>query len=265
MSGRNGEAHEGLGVEGVVCPFRDAAELAELDNARRRALVDHYDALMRKEPGELRKRRRCLPEESDDDLKGEVDFMAFPVVVKEPRRKTVDRMRFAREEGLSRALGEENKGYRMLKAMGYKDGEGASALTIAEERRGAGLGVLEERIREREKAIKLKARLDGDFRGNTRLANEARAQTRATRRARSALRDLDERQGIESHSLWPRAATDEEVPLQDKPPLLQLRLAVAYLRDTHRYSLSAGAPLLDDATDGTLDQEIAALLDEALD
>lgn len=246
------------------------------------------------------------PTEEDED-----DYMSFRIEEEDRRlgfgeRRRRDevtvlpiakRMRAAVGAGLERALGVENKGFWMLKAMGYKEGEGIGkrrqgtptplvAEGMLEPRKRAGIGIVESQRRAKAAAQAAKAATESarhhDFRVSRRQAALELATLRAVQRAQLAVCDLDERAGIPRHGLWPSAedsststgATSdhlgspggdaaEALSLEQQPPLAQLRAAVAYLRDVHQYCLSTGGRLDHDAESLTLEDDIAGLLEDA--
>lgn len=188
----------------------------------------------------------------------------------EPRtRDEVMRTRLA--TGAATALTSDNKGFQLLQAMGYEEGKGIGKrpgqttpiLPDLEPQTRSGLGMRETRQRAadaRDSATRdLAESRRRSFRANTRDANVDRSTRRAARRARHAVRDLDERGGIAEHDLWPQDDDDSDAT--------DLRSALAYLRDVHGYSLSLGEYLAnyDGEHPPTLDDDISALLDESLD
>lgn len=192
-----------------------------------------------------------------------------------------ERMRLAAGSGLDRALDAENPGFRMLVAMGYCVGEGIGARSqgrrtplvaegMLEPRTRAGLGLLEARRRAQASVNTAKAQAESDRRMAFRAAKHTKgndlAALRAARRARHAVCDLDERAGTPRHDLWPSSALEDvdSEGVNAEPPLLQLRAAVIYLRDVHRYCLSTGAEL-GSGDEPTLEEEVAALLDDAVE
>ena len=132
------------------------------------------------------------------------------------------------------------------------------------------------------------ARARADFHGTVADRAQARGSASAASRARKAARDLDERAGLPETPLWPTsrqggaarsfrdpsgvvyaasldaAAPDLPEGLDAEPPDVQLRTAVAYLRDHHNYCLSTGgAAWGSDAP--SLDAELRCLVEEADD
>ncbi|KAJ8599107.1 hypothetical protein CTAYLR_008881 [Chrysophaeum taylorii] len=272
-------------------------------------------------------RKLYIPGDDDDDdddakhaPKEAEDYLALDVAALEGERKrrfgerpppgddrvlsSAERMRTA----LERPLGAENKGFQMLKAMGYEEGQGVGKrrgiptpidADLLAPRQRAGIGVLEAKHRAHAAISAAKAqaaRAQGQtFRVATRSAAVERAAARAARRARHAVCDLDERAGISPHDLWPRnyatakhitqafvdaqdevyartlpTATDDppetDGGFDSEPPLVQLRAALAYLRDVHCYCLSLGARLDDDSGAGphlSIDDDMRTLLDDA--
>ena len=128
-----------------------------------------------------------------------------------------------------------------------------------------------------------------DFAQHNQRRFSDRACLKASRRARSACRDLDERNGLRWTPIWP---SDEAHPqrsfadasgavyaqpgtyletgrndgiggLDEEAPEVALRTAVAYLRDCHGYCLVHGCPLDDGSPD--LESELAELVDDAED
>ena len=169
------------------------------------------------------------------DLPGdEEDYMSFALDVPRTttpttkKRTITERMKDARDAGLQTPLGDENMGYRMLRAMGYKGDAVATTVDLPDR---SGLGLVRPQF----------LFDDTNFRTATKLHADDRTLQRALRRVRSAIHDLDERRGLQSAF--------------DKDDLDELRAAVTYLRDVHQYSLSHG--------DNDIEAEITALLDEA--
>ena len=128
-----------------------------------------------------------------------------------------------------------------------------------------------------------------DFAQHNQRRFSDRACLKASRRARSACRDLDERNGLRWTPIWP---SDEAHPqrsfadasgavyaqpgtyletgrndgiggLDEEAPEVALRTAVAYLRDCHGYCLVHGCALDDASPD--LESELAELVDDAED
>ena len=128
-----------------------------------------------------------------------------------------------------------------------------------------------------------------DFAQHNQRRFSDRACLKASRRARSACRDLDERNGLRWTPIWP---SDEAHPqrsfadasgavyaqpgtyletgrndgiggLDEEAPEVALRTAVAYLRDCHGYCLVHGCTLDDGSPD--LEAELAELVDDAED
>lgn len=209
-----------------------------------------------------------------------MDYMDF-VLDDEPEKPRPDTRPRTRDElmrtrlasGAATALSSDNKGFQLLQAMGYEEGKGIGKrpgqttpiLPDLEPQTRSGLGMRETRQRVADARDSARRELAESrrhrFRANTRDANVDRSTRRAAGRARHAVRDLDERGGIAEHDLWPQDADDDRDPAGD------LRSALAYLRQVHGYSLSAGEYLANYEGEypPTLDDDIAALLDEALD
>lgn len=252
--------------------------------------------------GEREQSAKLTEEDEDDYMSFRIEEEDRRLGFGERRRRAegtvmpvAKRMREAVGAGLERSLGTENKGFWMLKAMGYKEGEGIGkrrqgrptplvAEGLLEPRKRAGIGIVEAQRRAKAATQAAKAATEiarhRDFRVSRRQAALELATARAANRAKLAVCDLDERAGIQRHGLWPSAEDSsnsagvtsddlgsrggdpaENMSLEQQPPLSQLKAAVAYLRDVHQYCLSTGGKLDNECP--TLEDEIAGLLEDA--
>ena len=224
----------------------------------------------------------------------DMDVGAAPAAPAPP----INREAASRKRGLETPLDASNKGFEMLQKMGYeggglgKDEDGMVdplPTEIRKTRDARGIGIPEAARRaqaswEAAKRHMRKVEASSFAQHNQRRFNE-RAGLKASRRARSAVRDLDERAGLRWTPIWPsdeahpqRAFADASgavygqdasglVPavggLDEEPPEVALRTAVAYLRDCHGYCLVHGCQLADDSPD--LEAELAELVEDAED
>ena len=190
----------------------------------------------------------------------------------------------------------------MLRKMGYdggglgKDGAGMVDPLATETRKprdtqGVGIPQAARRAQLSWEAARrhVEQRERADFAQHNQRRFSDRACLKASRRARSACRDLDERKGLRWTPIWP---SDEAHPqrsfadasgavyaqpgtyletgqndgiggLDEEAPEVALRTAVAYLRDCHGYCLVHGCTLDDGSPD--LEAELAELVDDAED
>lgn len=174
-----------------------------------------------------------------------VDYMLFevdepprkaPRVVASSKQSRDERMRARLAEGLEEPIASDNVGFRILSKMGYRPGEDESTPLAPnlEPRKRSGIGVAESEARSKAaEAVAWEVR-QGQFRSASRDNAMAVANRRATRRARHAIQDLDERKGLPRHSLWPAPEDNNEEDGFET----QLRAAVKYLLDEHQFQLS---------------------------
>ena len=188
------------------------------------------------------------------------------------RRHKADDEASRRQKGLETPLDASNKGFEMLRKMGYeggglgKDGAGIEQPLATETRRprdtqGVGIPQAARRAQLSWEAARrhVEQRERTDFAQHNQRRFSDRACLKASRRARSACRDLDERKGLRWTPIWP---SDEAHPqrsfadasgavyaqpgtyletgqndgiggLDEEAPEVALRTAVAYLRDCH--------------------------------
>ena len=207
-----------------------------------------------------------------------------------------------RQRGLETPIDASNKGYQLLRKMGYdggglgKDGAGMVDPLATETRKprdtqGVGIPQAARRAQLSWEAARrhVEQRERADFAQHNQRRFSDRACLKAARRARSACRDLDERNGLRWTPIWP---SDEAHPqrsfadasgavyaqpgtyletgqndgiggLDEEAPEVALRTAVAYLRDCHGYCLVHGCTLDDGSPD--LEAELAELVDDAED
>ena len=267
--------------------------------ARALGLMAHFRGTPLEKPMRLDEIRAKLGQKPPSE-----DYMdmEFDVGAPAPAPAQADDEASRRQRGLETPLDASNKGFEMLRKMGYdggglgRDGAGIEKPLATEARRprdtqGVGIPQAARRAQLSWEAARrhVEQRERADFAQHNQRRFSDRACLKAARRARSACRDLDERQGLRWTPIWP---SDEAHPqrsfadasgavyaqpgtyletgqndgiggLDEEAPEVALRTAVAYLRDCHGYCLVHGCTLDDGSPD--LEAELAELVDDAED
>ena len=282
----------------MYLPGADDPFDAEECKARALGLMAHFRGTPLEKPMKLDEIRAKLGQKPPSE-----DYMdmEFDVGAPAPAQKADDEAS-RRQRGLETPLDASNKGFEMLRKMGYeggglgRDGAGIEAPLATETRRprdtqGVGIPQAARRAQLSWEAARrhVEQRERADFAQHNQRRFSDRACLKASRRARSACRDLDERNGLRWTPIWP---SDEAHPqrsfadasgavyaqpgtyletgrndgiggLDEEAPEVALRTAVAYLRDCHGYCLVHGCTLDDGSPD--LEAELAELVDDAED
>ena len=283
----------------MYLPGADDPFDAEECKARALGLMAHFRGTPLEKPMKLDEIRAKLGQKPPSE-----DYMdmEFDVGAPAPAPARADDEASRRQKGLETPLDASNKGFEMLRKMGYdggglgKDGAGMVDPLATETRRprdtqGVGIPQAARRAQLSWEAARrhVDQRERADFAEHNQRRFSDRACLKASRRARSACRDLDERNGLRWTPIWP---SDEAHPqrsfadasgavyaqpgtyletgrndgiggLDEEAPEVALRTAVAYLRDCHGYCLVHGCTLDDASPD--LESELAELVDDAED
>lgn len=182
-----------------------------------------------------------------------------------------------REEGLSKRIGEENKGFALLKKLGFQEEKGLGAtetgllvpLEIREHRSRSGIGsqnvVNNKRDAKRMKKLELESVFEvaeEGFKESSREKRRYKEQIRNIKKAEKVISELDCCLGIARHDLWPAEdlsdmqdggnagqdssddfRQDSELPSEAVAVVednQRLDACVEYLRDVHCYCLFCG-------------------------
>ena len=283
----------------MYLPGADDPFDAEECKARALGLMAHFRGTPLEKPMRLDEIRAKLGQKPPSE-----DYMdmEFDVGAPAPAPAQADDEASRRQRGLETPLDASNKGFEMLRKMGYdggglgKDGAGMVDPLATETRKprdtqGVGIPQAARRAQRSWEAARrhVEQRERADFAQHNQRRFSDRACLKASRRARSACRDLDERKGLRWTPIWP---SDEAHPqrsfsdasgavyaqpgtyletgqndgiggLDEEAPEVALRTAVAYLRDCHGYCLVHGCTLDDGSPD--LEAELAELVDDAED
>mmetsp|Transcript_32100 Transcript_32100/g.43991 ORF Transcript_32100/g.43991 Transcript_32100/m.43991 type:complete len:266 (-) Transcript_32100:120-917(-) len=175
------------------------------------------------------------------------------------------------EEGINIPISETNIGFKMLKKIGYIEGEGLgkdcqgiiNPVTIRKRasKSMVGLGVEEEYVRKRyrqdmemkEKEAR-KIQLKNDFVSMNSRQSLLRRLQRDVESAKKSIYELDIQSGVQFNELWPSVITSEdqepnelsmfgEIEMDEDPDIVgeHLRECLMYLKETYTYCYYCGA------------------------
>lgn len=163
-----------------------------------------------------------LVEESQESKRIKVSSKKTISIQQQPlsKLKIAELMVERREEGLKRKIGEENKGYNMLKKLGFQVDKGLGKsetglllpLDIKEHRKKYGIGIIapnfpsSKRVAEKVTSLHQQSIFEEakeSFRTNSRDKWRNREQASAVRKAEKVIIDLDGQLDIARHGLWP--------------------------------------------------------------
>ena len=135
------------------------------------------------------------------------------------KRKKAD---VVREEALNNKISTNNKGFKMLAALGYVEGQGLGKhgtgrtapipVNIPTKREGLGQKTLKKQ--QHIKRVKHEQQSQDDFRRTVRLKQAQAKLRRDLNQAQNACEDLDSRNGITYHSLWPITSQPQPISAQ---------------------------------------------------
>eukprot|EP00602_Paraphysomonas_sp_CaronLab_P009790 CAMPEP_0185027174 /NCGR_PEP_ID=MMETSP1103-20130426/11954_1 /TAXON_ID=36769 /ORGANISM="Paraphysomonas bandaiensis, Strain Caron Lab Isolate" /LENGTH=203 /DNA_ID=CAMNT_0027561051 /DNA_START=95 /DNA_END=706 /DNA_ORIENTATION=+ len=178
-----------------------------------------------------------------------------------------------RECGLDNALDSKNRGFKLLQKFGYesgglgKDGGGIEEPLRVEkrektDRNGLGREVarVHRRMQEQRESYEASlADLQAGFIASQRHKQQCKEMLSDIRRCENVIYELDCRQGIKSHNLWPEVErenleTELTEPVEDHSrqacaldnadefmaALSRLELCITYLRSTYKYCIYCG-------------------------
>ena len=133
-------------------------------------------------------------------------------------------MQRIRQEGLSKPIASENKGFSILAKMGFKmDGPEPIPLTVKTDR--SGLGSKKEPVPPAASDV-------SDFIARQGLKYDSRKLARDLSNARSACQTLDENNSLEETEFWP---SDDPTEFNSLEPFVQLIAVNDYLRSNYCY------------------------------
>ncbi|KAM9847746.1 G patch domain-containing protein 11 [Aulostomus maculatus] len=196
------------------------------------------------------------------------------------RQKTYkEQEKESREAALQSSISNENKGFALLRKMGYKAGQGLGKegagrvdpipLNIKTDRGGIGMeGVKKRKAEEELEQYRQKAqarqqretRSLEDFRSRVKTEREERKIEGDLRRSQRACEQLDSQKGIKDPReewYWPKAGADDEEEQEDAEEeepeeaveltsLDQLQILTSYLRGIHFYCIWCGTTYNDE-------------------
>ncbi|XP_061780210.1 G patch domain-containing protein 11-like isoform X1 [Nerophis lumbriciformis] len=197
------------------------------------------------------------------------------------RQKTFkEQEKESREAALQSSISNENKGFALLKKMGYKAGQGLGKegagridpipLNIKTDRGGIGMEEAKKRKAEEElehyrKKVQAKQKNETksleDFRSRVRTEREERKIEGDLRRSQRACEHLDSQKGItvpREEWYWPKVENEEEVDglqleeeareedIAELTSFDQLQILTSYLRGIHFYCIWCGTTYNDE-------------------